>query len=65
MYKKLSKSREIIARLQEEGKVTPMNSKEDLERISEMNKFMEKVRWSFVRKIRLSEISASKVILNT
>lgn len=64
MYKNLSKSREIIARLQEEGKVTPMNSKDDMAKIASMNKYMEEVRRDYRMKESQSQISAAQVILN-
>lgn len=63
MYKKLSKSDEIYARLQKEGKVTETPTEEYLAGMERMNKYMEGVRKDFLRKNALSEISASKSIL--
>ncbi len=64
MYKKISESREIIARLQAEGKVTLMNSAKDMAEIESMNKYMDEVRRDYRMKESQSQISASQVILN-
>jgi|ADurb_H2B_01_Slu_FD_contig_61_89811_length_218_multi_10_in_0_out_0_1 hypothetical protein len=64
MYKKISKSREIIARLKNEGKVKPMNSADDMAKIASMNKYMEEVRMEYRMKESQSQISAAQVILN-
>jgi hypothetical protein len=64
MYKKISKSREIIDRLQKEGKVTLMNSADDMAKIDSINKYMEEVRRDYRMKESQSQISASQVILN-
>jgi len=64
MYKKISKSREIIDRLQKEGKVTLMNSADDMAKIDSINKYMEEVRRDYRMKESQSQISASLVILN-
>jgi hypothetical protein len=64
MYKKISKTQEIITRLQNEGKVTPMNSAVDMAKIASINKYMEEVRKDYRMKESQSQISASQVILN-
>ncbi|HUM88915.1 MAG TPA: hypothetical protein PKV50_05250 [Prolixibacteraceae bacterium] len=64
MYEKISKSREIIDRLKDQGKVKPMNSADDMAKISSMNKYMEEVRMEYRMKESQSQISAAQVILN-
>lgn len=65
MYEKISKTNEILARLRGEGKITPMNTADDMAKIESMNKYMEEVRRDFRMKESQSQISASKVILNS
>jgi hypothetical protein len=65
MYKKLSRSAEINNRLRKEKKIHVMDSKEDLNKIIAMNEYMGEVRRDYIVKDALSEISASKVILNS
>jgi hypothetical protein len=57
MYKNLSKSEEIMAKLRAEGKVRIVSNEE----IASMNEYMEEVHQDYIRKSRLSEISASDV----
>jgi len=58
MYKKLSRSKEILSKLPDsENQIT-------MEQIDSMNKYMEEVRRDYKLKSALSEISASNVILN-
>jgi hypothetical protein len=64
MYKKLSRTDEILNKLKSEGKDRNMDTDDDILKISEMNKYMEEVRREFIVKSVKSEISASKVILN-
>ena len=64
MYKKISRTSEIIARLQLDGKVTLMNSVDDMAKIKSMNNNMEEVRRDFRMKESQSQISASHVVLN-
>jgi hypothetical protein len=64
MYKKISKSSEIIDRLQKEGKVTPMNSPEYMAKIASTNKYMEEVRRDYRNKECQSIIAASLVVLS-
>lgn len=64
MYKKINKTHEIITRLQNEGKVTPLNSAVDMAKIASINKYMEEVRKDYRMKESQSQISASQVILN-
>ncbi len=64
MYKKISKTTEINTRLQKGGKVSAMNTVEDIAKITSMNQFMDEVRKEYQMKERLSQISASHVILN-
>jgi hypothetical protein len=64
MYKKISKSHEIIERIKNEGKVTPMNSEDDIAKIISINKYMKKVRRDYIVKEIKSYISASEIILN-
>lgn len=64
MYEKISKSREIIDRLKEDGKVKPMNSADDMAKITSMNKYMEEVRMEYRMKESQPQISAAQVILN-
>ncbi len=44
MYKKISRTSEINARVEAEGKVGYLNSSDDLAKINSMNQFMEQVR---------------------
>jgi len=60
MYQKLSKSDEILARLQAEGKVTEIPTEEYLAGIKRMNKYMEGVQKDFRRKNALSNLHASQ-----
>ena len=64
MYKKISKTSEIITRLELDGKVTLMNSADDMAKIASMNRYMEEVRRDYRMKESQSQISASQVILN-
>lgn len=64
MYKKISKTTEINARLQEEGKVTPLNTVGDISRLTSMNEYMEDVRKEYHMKESRSQISASRIVLN-
>ena len=63
MHKKLSKSDEILARLEKEGKVREIPTEKYLAGIKSMNEYMEEVGRDYRRKNALSEISASKSIL--
>jgi len=45
MYKKLSKTDEIDARLQREGKVHQLNTEEDLQKMIDMNQAMEQGKY--------------------
>ena len=65
MYEKLSKSDEIYARLEKEGKVTEIETSSYLAGIKRMNKYMEEVRSDFRIKDSKSQISASRSILNS
>lgn len=64
MYEKISKTNEILSRLRAEDKVTPMNTADDMAKITSMNNYMEEVRRDYRTKESQSQISASKVILN-
>lgn len=64
MFKRISRSAEINERLEKQGKIKYLNSAEDLAKITSMNKYMDEVRSDYQMKERLSQISASKVILN-
>lgn len=64
MYKKISRTEEINARLLNDKKVTLLNTKEEMAKITSMNHFMDEVRKDYQKKERLSQISASQVILN-
>ena len=64
MFKQVSKTTEINARLNEAGKVTLMNSMDDLAKISSMNEYMEDVRKDYHIKESQSQISASRIVLN-
>lgn len=63
MVKKISKTAEIEARLQREGKVAELNQKQHKEAIYAMNQSMEAVRREFQVKERNSQLAASDVIL--
>lgn len=63
MHKKLDKSDEILARLQKEGKVTEIPTKEYLAEMQRMNEYMEEVEKDFRRKDALSNLAASRSIL--
>jgi uncharacterized membrane protein (DUF106 family) len=53
MFKKISKSKEIIDKLQSEGKVTDLsNDPEFLKKVEEMNKYMEEVHRDYLFKSR-------------
>jgi len=65
MYKNLSKTKKILKRLQKEGKIRKLDSPDDIRKITEMNEYMKEVRQEFLYKEAMSEISASKVILNS
>lgn len=65
MYEKISKTQEILSNLRENGKITPMNSADDMAKIDSMNKYMEEVRRDYRTKESQSQISASKVVLNS
>ena len=64
MYKKISKTKKILTKLNKEGKIKVLDSPEDLNKIESINKYMEDVRKDYIRKSKQSEISASKLILN-
>lgn len=64
MFKQLSKTPEINARLNKDGKVTLLNSVADLARITSMNEYMEDVRKDYHMKESQSQISASRIVLN-
>jgi hypothetical protein len=60
MYKKLSRSDEILANLPD----IPVDPKEELEKMKRMNSYMEEVRRDYIYKNAMSERSAREVILN-
>ncbi|MBA4407834.1 MAG: hypothetical protein Q8S54_02180 [Bacteroidota bacterium] len=64
MFKKISRSAEINEKLEKEGKIRFLDSAEDLAKITSMNLYMDEVRKDYQMKERLSQISASQVILN-
>ncbi|MGM0407930.1 MAG: hypothetical protein ACQERU_08090 [Bacteroidota bacterium] len=64
MFKKVSKTSEINARLEKEDKVTLLNSDDDINQITAINEYMEGVRKDYQIKESKSQISASHVILN-
>jgi hypothetical protein len=45
MYKKISKTDEINARLQQEGKIHLMNTDKDLQKMIDMNQIMDEARY--------------------
>lgn len=61
---RINHTEEINERLRKEGKVKYYDSPEDFAAILKMNEAMEKVRRDFIYKSNMSEISASKIILN-
>ncbi|HAE36489.1 MAG: hypothetical protein UR85_C0005G0003 [Candidatus Nomurabacteria bacterium GW2011_GWF2_35_66] len=61
MYKKLSRSEEILANLPE----IPVDPEEELQKMERMNSYMREVRRDFIYKSAMSERSASEVILNS
>jgi hypothetical protein len=64
MYKKISRTSEINARLEAEGKVGYLNTSADLAKINSMNQFMEQVRSDYHTKESRSHASASRIVLN-
>ena len=64
MFKKISRSAEINERLEKENKIRFLDSDEDIAKITSMNLYMDEVRRDYQMKERLSQISASQVILN-
>ena len=64
MLKRISKTAEIDARLEKEGKTRVLNSKSDFEKLNLVNKYMEEVRKDYQLKESKSLITASQVILN-
>jgi len=64
MFKKISRSTEIDERLEKENKIRFLDSDEDIAKITSMNLYMDEVRRDYQMKERLSQISASQVILN-
>jgi len=65
MYQKLSKSDEIYARLEKEGKVKEIETDSYLAGIRRMNKYMEEVRKDFRIRDNNSQISASRSKLSS
>jgi hypothetical protein len=63
MMKKISKTDDINARLERDGKVTVLDKKEHIEAIIAMNKQLEAVRREYQIKYRKSQITAANVIL--
>ncbi|ACF44944.1 hypothetical protein [Pelodictyon phaeoclathratiforme] len=63
MMKKISKTDDINARLERDGKVTVLDKKEHIEAIIAMNKQLEAVRREYQIKDRKSQITAANDIL--
>ena len=61
MYKKLSRSKEILAKLPR----VPVDMEEELKKMQRMNIYMEEVHREFLYKEAMSERSAANVILNS
>lgn len=63
MIKKISKTEEIKKQLNNDGKVSYLDSPEHIEAIVKMNKEMEEVRREYKEKETNSQISAATVVL--
>ena len=64
MLKKISKTDEIDARLESEGKIKVLDSESDFQKLGDVNKYMEEVRKDYQLKESKSLVTASQVILN-
>ncbi len=64
MLKRISKTAEIDARLEKEGKTRVLNSESDFKKMNQVNKYMEEVRKDYQLKESKSLITASQVVLN-
>ena len=64
MYKKVNRADDINARLEKDKKIKRLDSKKDIEKITSMNEYMESVRKEYHIKESMSQISASRIVLN-
>jgi hypothetical protein len=65
MIVKINKTEEIRNRLKQEGKVNLLDSDEHLQAMVKMNKALEDLKREYIIKDKLSQISASKTVLNS
>lgn len=63
MAKHINKTQEVLSRLKAEGKISEMNTPEDVERIAQFDKRMKEVRREYQIKEKNSQQAAAKVIL--
>ena len=62
MITKISRTEEIMGRLRREGKVTVLDSPEDMEAMNRMNESLERTHREFIVKQFNSEKSAANII---